>query len=97
MTIKKIDEMISQLDKAVGMLIVASGKDNKTVERAKRIVMDVSFQLGYVIEKQIPKKPINDRCQACDEDIRNWTGEENFKYCCNCGRSIDWESEGKDE
>lgn len=36
---------ISQLDTAVGMLIVAAIKD-KTVEKAMRLVGDVSFQLG---------------------------------------------------
>ena len=42
---EKQGKFISQLDTAVGMLIVAAIKD-KTVEKAMRLVSDVSFQLG---------------------------------------------------
>ena len=62
--------------------------NNGYVKLANNLAIDA-------LEKQIPKSPTNDRCQACNEDVRNWTGEENFKYCCSCGQSIDWESEGE--
>lgn len=45
------------------------------------------------LEKQMPKKPINDKCENCGEDVRNWTGDDNFKYCPNCGKRIDWGNE----
>lgn len=44
---EKQGKFISQLDTAVGMLIVAAMTD-KTVEKAMRLVSDVSFQLGML-------------------------------------------------
>jgi len=44
-------------------------------------------------EKQIPTKPINDKCTVCYEDVRNWTGDDNFKFCPECGQKIDWSGE----
>jgi len=45
------------------------------------------------LEKQIAKKPINDNCEKCGTDVRNWTdGEDKFKYCTECGTAIDWRS-----
>ena len=54
---------------------------------------DVSTAIDLAIaalEKQMPNKPINDKCENCGEDVRNWTGDDNFKYCPDCGQRIDW-------
>lgn len=45
----KIAELISELDTAVGMLIVASIKDN-IVKEAMGKVSEVSFELGMMCE-----------------------------------------------
>lgn len=45
-----IDEMISQLDTAAGMLIVASMKDT-TVRQAMEKITDVSLALGELGQK----------------------------------------------
>ena len=50
-----------------------------------------SFEIAVeAMNKQDPMKPVNDRCK-CGEDVRNWTGDEAFNYCPNCGQAIDWE------
>ena len=54
---------------------------------ADKIARDTTFA---ALEKQMPKKPINDKCENCGEDVRNWTGDDNFKYCPNCGQRADW-------
>lgn len=43
-----VDEMISELDTAVGMLIVAAMKD-KTVKEAMEKIINVSFELGQSV------------------------------------------------
>ena len=43
------------------------------------------------LRKQEPMNLVNDHCQYCGEDARNWTGDEPFNYCPNCGQKIDWE------
>ena len=45
---QKLGEIIRELDKAVGMLIVASTKD-KTVKEAKGIIINASFDLDNMI------------------------------------------------
>lgn len=45
---EKVEKIISQLDTAVGMLIVASMKDN-TVKKAMELVSQSSFDLGNLI------------------------------------------------
>ena len=44
------------------------------------------------IEKQEPIKPINNHC-ICGADVRNWTGDDPFNYCPECGQKIDWSEE----
>lgn len=38
----------------------------------------------------VARNTINDHC-ICGADVRNWTGDEPFNYCPNCGQKIDWE------
>ncbi|AKL96631.1 hypothetical protein CACET_c31870 [Clostridium aceticum] len=45
---KKIDTIISKLDTAAGMLIVAAMKD-QTVKKAMRLISESSFELGNLI------------------------------------------------
>jgi len=47
---EKIDKLISELDAATGMLIVAAMKD-KTVRQAMEKVSNVSFELGNLIDE----------------------------------------------
>ena len=47
----KLEKLIGQLDTAVGMLLVTAMK-NKEVEQAMRIVSDVSFQLGFLLDDE---------------------------------------------
>lgn len=44
----KLDEIISSLDTAAGMLLVAAMKD-KTVREAMELVSQASFDLGNII------------------------------------------------
>lgn len=46
---EKIGKLISELDTAVGMLIVAAMTDN-TVKEAMRKVSEVSFELGMMCD-----------------------------------------------
>ena len=45
------------------------------------------------LEKQIPNEPINDSCPSCKQDVRNWTGDNDFNNCPNCGQALKWEVE----
>jgi len=45
----KLDEIISALDTAAGMLIVAAMKD-QTVRNAMELVLQASFDLGNLID-----------------------------------------------
>lgn len=47
----KIDKMISKLDTATGMLLVASMKDS-TVRKAMELITGVSIALGELAEEQ---------------------------------------------
>jgi len=58
---EKIDKLISELDTAVGMLIVASMEDN-TVRQAMKKVSKVSFELGNLIDEIEQEKAI-DNCR----------------------------------
>ena len=48
---EKLCKIISALDTASGMLIVASMKD-KTVREAKEIILKVSFDLGDLVNQE---------------------------------------------
>lgn len=72
---------------------------NSRIELANRyrsdLILDDTEGLKMAIEalrKQEPMNPVNDHCK-CGEDVRNWTGDEPFNYCPNCGQKIDWEDE----
>lgn len=58
---EKIDKLISELDTATGMLIVAAMKD-KTVRQAMEKVSNVSFELGNLINDIEAEKAI-DNCK----------------------------------
>jgi predicted RNA-binding Zn-ribbon protein involved in translation (DUF1610 family) len=54
--------------------------------------LDVAIK---ALEKQIPKKPLNDycwHCPNCEEEVYWDTecGQQKFRYCHNCGQKIDW-------
>ena len=57
--------------------------------------MDYAAAFGVAIgalEKQIPKKPIDEGwlyCPICEKDILL----EGYKFCPNCGQKICWEGE----
>jgi len=79
---EKIDKLISELDTASGMLIVASIKD-KTVRQAKEKVSKVSFELGNLIEEIETEKAI-DGCRVrqmemSDDRIGDCGTDENGK------------------
>ena len=70
-------------------------KDGFTI-KFERGVEIIQRENGIVIMvaqgKETPMNPVNDHCK-CGEDVRNWTGDEPFNYCPNCGQKIDWEDE----
>ena len=59
---EKIDKLISELDTATGMLIVAAMKD-KTVRQAKEKIINVSFELGNLI-MDIEQEIVIDNCRV---------------------------------
>lgn len=70
-----------------------------------RISKDCYKLIREALEKQIPKKPINEECYyicpCCRNDLGTWEDlfYEDFpmsKYCSNCGCALDW-SEVKNE
>ena len=79
---EKIDKLISELDTAAGMLIVASTKD-KTIKQAMEKVSNVSFELGNLIEEIEAEKAI-DGCRVrqmemSDDGIGDCGTDENGK------------------
>ena len=50
---------------------------------------EIKNHVRRIEKKQYPMNPVNDHCK-CGEDVRNWTGDEPFNYCPNCGQKIDW-------
>lgn len=74
----------------------ANGVDFKELETEETNIL--ADALNEAIEKQIPKKPINDgtnirytpvySCPKCDNRI---TGTGIASYCYHCGQKIDWE------
>lgn len=64
-----------------------------------RISKDCYKLIREALEKQIPKKPINEEhyymCPCCRNDLGTWEDlfYEDFpmpKYCSNCGCALDW-------
>lgn len=55
---------------------------------------DFTVEDGYdfdqMIDKQIQQEPINEHCASCKADVRNWTGDDPFAFCPECGQAIDW-------
>lgn len=55
-------------------------------------------EINKLLEKQIPKKPIDDtnpcdffndiHCPVCKKHVT-----KNYKYCKSCGQALDWSSE----
>jgi len=57
---EKLGAIISSLDTAVGMLIVASVKD-QTVRKAMELVTQASFDLGILIDDMSEEQPDQER------------------------------------
>lgn len=60
-----------------------------------RFGKDAVDVLLEALEKQMPKKPLNDycwHCPNCEEEVYWDTecGQQKFRYCHNCGQKIDW-------
>ena len=42
------------------------------------------------LEKQIPKKPKNTKCQSCNHYIPMVVRDRKMRFCPFCGQKIDW-------
>ena len=65
-------------------------KDNMPTAGTYTMLTEALQLAIEVLEMQIPKDPINDSCAVCNIDVRNWTGDEEFKYCPECGQAVNW-------
>jgi predicted RNA-binding Zn-ribbon protein involved in translation (DUF1610 family) len=70
--------------------------DNSSLEEQKK-AMDVAISS---LEKQIPKKPINENddfsifdCPSCGKTIVYLDDKTVHKHCLICGQAIDWSVE----
>lgn len=62
-----------------------------TDEETERSALETMDAMRKAYDKTLPMQPVNDRCTGCNSDVRNWTGDEPFNFCPNCGKAIDWE------
>lgn len=77
--------------------IMKLSTEDDSVGEIKKEVCDMAIE---ALEKQIPKKPINqseeyDRtygnCPCCGEMVVDYP--DDFRVCSNCGQRLDWSGE----
>ncbi len=79
-----------KIEDAMELIILAKGKFLESPEKYE------ALQMGKeALEKQIPKKPIDDgafgKCAACGYILNSeLVSEYNVKYCPDCGQRLEW-------